>query len=117
MPTAGPVILVCAHGHRNVCCARFGGPLARGLAGHFDQIWETTHIGGDRYAASLVILPHGLYYGPVDMESATAAIAAYRRGEITPGRYRGRAGQPHDLQAAQHSAMIQTGFRGIPGLA
>ena len=27
-----PVFLVCTHGRRNVCCARFGGPLAQALA-------------------------------------------------------------------------------------
>jgi hypothetical protein len=60
---------------------------------------------------------HGLYYGPVDMESATAAIAAYRHGEVMFNRYRGRAGQPHEAQEAQHAAMIQSGSRHIPGPA
>jgi hypothetical protein len=91
----GPLILVCTHGRRNACCARLGGPLARILARrHGDQVWETTHVGGDLYAANLVILPHGLYYGPVTSRDACAAIEAYRRGEVIPGRYRGRAGQP-----------------------
>jgi hypothetical protein len=93
-PVTDPLYLVCTHGRRDVCCARFGVPLARALAAaHPAQVWETTHVGGHRYAANLVILPHGLYYGPVTEVSATAAIAAYQRGEIAPGRYRGRAGQ------------------------
>jgi hypothetical protein len=113
-PAPGPLILICTHGHRNVCCALFGGPLARALASQNDQVWETTHVGGDRHAANLVILPHGLYYGPVTLPAAQAAITAYQRGEVVLDRYRGRAGQPHATQAAQHSVMLRTGTRAIP---
>jgi hypothetical protein len=109
-PVARPLFLVCTHGRRDVCCARFGAPLARTLAGrHPGQVWETTHVGGHRYAANLVILPHGLYYGPVGEESARAAIAAYRRGELALDRYRGRAGQPRPVQAAEYARMTRTG--------
>ncbi|HEY1822246.1 MAG TPA: sucrase ferredoxin [Trebonia sp.] len=109
-PVTAPLYLVCAHGRRDVCCARLGGPLARELAAvRPAQVWETTHVGGHRYAANLVILPHGLYYGPVDPDSATAAIAAYDRGEVIPGRYRGRAGQPKDQQAEQGRRIAETG--------
>jgi hypothetical protein len=42
-----PLFLVCTHGKRSVCCARFGGPLAQALAArHPGQVWETTHVGG-----------------------------------------------------------------------
>jgi len=106
----GPVLLVCAHGRRDMCCGRYGGPLARQLAGlHPGQVWETTHLGGHRFAANLAILPHGIYYGPVDLRTATEAIAAYRRGEVTVHRYRGRAGQPPDVQAAEHAALAAAG--------
>ena len=101
-----PLLLVCAHGRRDVCCARLGGPLARNLAQRFPgQVWETTHVGGHRFAANLVLLPHGLYYGPVAGTSATAAIAAYQRGEVLLDRYRGRAGQPRDVQEAGHARL------------
>jgi hypothetical protein len=105
-PTAEPLYLVCAHGRRDACCARFGVPLARELAGHYpDQVWETTHVGGHRYAANLVILPHGLYYGPVEAGAALRAIGAYERGEVSPERYRGRAGQPRPAQEAEHALL------------
>lgn len=90
-PVAGPQFLVCTHARRDLCCARFGLPLARDLARERPgQVWETTHVGGHRYAANLVILPDALYYGPVDTPSATAAITAYLRGQVSPDRYRGR---------------------------
>ncbi|MGH3166589.1 MAG: sucrase ferredoxin [Trebonia sp.] len=78
---ARPLFLVCTHARRDRCCGRFGVPLARDLATRYPhEVWETTHVGGHRFAANLVILPHGLYYGPVDGPAARAAIDAYQRG-------------------------------------
>jgi hypothetical protein len=117
-PVREPVFLVCAHGRRNACCARFGAPLAAALAARYPrQIWETTHVGGHRFAANLVILPHGLYYGPVGVPEATAAIAAYQQGTITPQRYRGRAGQPKPTQEAEYTRLVRTGSLEAAALA
>ena len=117
-PTDGPVFLVCTHGRRSACCARFGAPLAQALAArHPGQIWETTHVGGHRFAANLVILPHGLYYGPVGLDAATAAISAYQRGAVAPGRYRGRAGQPKPTQEAEQTLLASTGSLTVAALA
>jgi hypothetical protein len=109
-PVTEPLYLVCAHGRRNVCCARFGGPLAQALAARYpSQVWETTHVGGHRFAANLVILPHGLYYGPVDAARAVEAIDAYARGTIVPERYRGRAGQPREVQEIEYARLTDAG--------
>jgi hypothetical protein len=113
-----PVYLVCGHAQRNACCARFGGPLAQALAARYPgQVFQTTHVGGHRFAANLVILPHGLYYGPVGLAEATAAIGAYERGAVTPGRYRGRAGQPKPTQEAEYEALIRVGSMDVAALA
>jgi hypothetical protein len=105
-----PVFLVCTHGKRNVCCARLGGPLAQTLATrHPGQVWETTHVGGHRFAANLVILPHGLYYGPVGVGPAAAAIDAYQRGAVVVDRYRGRAGQARADQEAEYARLVEGG--------
>ena len=81
------------------------------------QVWESTHVGGHRFAANLVILPHGLYYGPVGVPQATAAIAAYQQGTITPQRYRGRAGQPKPTQEAEYARLARTGSLEVAALA
>jgi hypothetical protein len=113
-----PVYLVCTHGRRNVCCARFGGPLAQALvARQPGRVWETTHVGGHRYAANLVILPHGLYYGPVDVDAASAAIGGYEQGLVMPERYRGRAGQPKATQEAEYALLTQAGSLKVDALA
>ena len=117
-PVDEPVFLVCAHAQRNACCARFGGPLAQALAARYPgQVFQTTHVGGHRFAANLVILPHGLYYGPVGLDAAIAAIGAYERGAVTAGRYRGRAGQPRPTQEAEHEVLTRTGSLAVAALA
>jgi hypothetical protein len=117
-PVSEPVFLVCGHAQRNACCARFGGPLAVELAARYPgQVFQTTHVGGHRFAANLVILPHGLYYGPVSVELATAAISAYERGAVEVGRYRGRAGQPRSVQEAEYELMTRHGGLPVAALA
>jgi Sucrase/ferredoxin-like len=117
-PAGEPVFLVCGHGQRNACCARLGVPLARQLAARYPgQVFQTTHVGGHRFAANLVILPHGLYYGPVGLAEATAAISAYQRGAVTPERYRGRAGQPQPAQRAEHARLARAGSLAVAALA
>jgi hypothetical protein len=113
-----PLYLVCTHAQRNACCARLGGPLAKALAARQPgRIWETTHVGGHRYAANLVILPHGLYYGPVGVAQAAAAIDAYTDGTVSPLRYRGRAGQPKPAQQAEYERLTSDGSLDVTALA
>jgi hypothetical protein len=68
-----------------------------------------THVGGHRFAANLVLLPHGLYYGPVTVGLAAAAIDAYQRGSVVVDRYRGRAGQPRADQEAEYARLPEGG--------
>ncbi|MEU4576466.1 MULTISPECIES: sucrase ferredoxin [Nonomuraea] len=113
-----PVFLVCTHAKRNACCARIGLPLARSLADFLpDRVWETSHVGGDRYAANLVCLPHGIFYGSMSQAAAIAAADAYRSGEVILDRLRGRAGIPEPLQAVEHFARAHTGERSVGAVA
>ena len=99
---AEAVLLVCAHGRREVCCARFGRPVARALAARFGpMVWETTHVGGDRFAANLVVLPSGAYYGRLDPEDAVRVAQAALSGHVALDRFRGSAGLPEAAQAAE----------------
>jgi (2Fe-2S) ferredoxin len=95
-------LLVCTHGLREVCCAAFGRPVARTLAERYgDAVWETTHVGGDRFAASLVALPSGAYFGRLDPADALRVAESVLAGRIEPDRFRGRAGLPPSAQAAE----------------
>ncbi|MFN8170215.1 MAG: sucrase ferredoxin, partial [Candidatus Nanopelagicales bacterium] len=72
-----PAYLVCTHGRHDTCCALEGRPLARELALRSpDNVWECSHLGGDRFAANLLVLPTGLVYGratPADVAELVEA--------------------------------------------
>ncbi|MBC8166228.1 MAG: hypothetical protein H7Y20_10190 [Bryobacteraceae bacterium] len=87
-----PLFLVCTHGRHDKCCALFGIPVYRALRKVFrSQTWECTHVGGDRFAANLVCLPHGLYYGHLLPAGGVAVASAYQSGAMITDNYRGRS--------------------------
>jgi hypothetical protein len=88
------VLIVCTHAKRDACCARYGAPVARDLAARGLPVWETTHLGGDRFAASMACLPDGTYHGILDRTSAGDVALACLRGEVSEPFYRGTAGEP-----------------------
>ncbi len=97
-----PVFVVCTHGRRDPCCAERGRPLAEAAAAAGrEAVWESTHVGGDRFAANLVVFPHGLYFGRVEPEEVADLMHAYREETIAPlHRYRGRSSNAFHVQAA-----------------
>jgi hypothetical protein len=87
-----PVLLVCTHGRHDTCCAIRGRPVAAALAErHGDRVWECSHVGGDRFAPSVVVLPDGTYYGGLDVADAGEVIDRHLAGAVTPSRLRGSA--------------------------
>jgi hypothetical protein len=114
-PHTDPLFLVCTNGRHDPCCATFGRPLARVLrAGpHRDDVWECSHIGGDRFAGNLVILPEGLYFGRCDDLSARRVMAEYGDGAIHLDRYRGRSVLGFYEQAAEFFVRRELGLTAI----
>ncbi|WP_453985010.1 sucrase ferredoxin [Brevibacterium casei] len=85
-----PVILVCAHGQHDVCCAVRGRPVAAVLAEQWpDLVWECTHVGGDRFAANILVVPDGVYYGNLDEDTAVEVITGHLADEIDGFHLRG----------------------------
>ncbi len=85
-----PLLLVCTHGRRDVCCAVRGRPVAAALAERWpDQTWECTHVGGDRFAANLVVVPSATYYGALDPDSAVRVVQDHLDGRVDPTHLRG----------------------------
>ena len=98
----GPLLLVCTHGSREVCCARYGRPVAMALAANFGRmVWETTHVGGDEYAANLVLLPKGVYFGRLSPERAVKVAERALAGDLDLDAYRGVAGRREASQNAE----------------
>ena len=113
-PSVQPCYLVCTHGRHDACCAIRGRPVALALQQlRPGEVWECSHVGGDRFAANVLALPHGLYYGRVDPTSAADLVAAQDRGEVLAALLRGRTTSTAPVQAAQHHARDLTGDQRI----
>lgn len=107
-PVEGPLFLVCTHGRRDPCCAERGRPLADALAGPFpDATWESSHLGGDRFAGNLLVFPHGFVFGRVAPADGPAAARAYLDGRLDLERLRGRTCRPMAIQAAEQLLRVR----------
>jgi hypothetical protein len=95
------VFLVCTHGGRDSCCALTGRPVAAAMAERFPaDTWESTHLGGHRFAPTLACFPHGLMYGRTSVAQGLEVAAAYRAGHIVAEHFRGRSTFSAPVQAA-----------------
>ena len=100
-----PLVAVCAHGKHDQCCAVRGRSACQAIAAKYPEItWECSHLGGDRFAATMLILPEGLCYGRVESADAAHLVTLYAEGRVDNGLLRGRTSLPHVVQAAQYFA-------------
>jgi len=97
-----PVILICTHGQRDTCCARAGAPVFHALSTtRPTQVWQTTHLGGHRFAATAVVLPWGVQLGRLEPDEADGLWSALDAGQVhSLDRYRGRTDLDCPAQAA-----------------
>jgi hypothetical protein len=117
-PLDQPLLLVCTHGTRDRCCAKYGQVLCRALNQHAPEGWvrQASHVGGDRFAGNLVCLPDGVYLGRVRPGRATRVLGDYLEGRVDLGVYRGRSCYPFPVQAAEIEIRRQTGLLGLHDL-
>jgi hypothetical protein len=116
-PGPGSLALVCTNGRHDPCCADHGRPIVRRfLTLGVPDVWECSHVGGDRFAGNLVFLPEGVYMGRVDGEAAPGVVADMRRGLLDLGRYRGRSFHPPLVQVADAHARTELGERRLDGV-
>ena len=113
-----PLVLVCTHGKRDRCCAMKGRPLVNELDRIYpsnrgsDVVWETSHIKGHRFAATLLLMPWGYSFGRMNLEATEAMIADAMRGVyFVPGN-RGRGIFSAPAQAAEVGVATQLATEG-----
>ena len=106
------VVLVCTNGKHDSCCATFGRPVVRALrtSPSAESVWECSHIGGDRFAGNVVLLPEGVYFGRCTPESAEAMVDRYRAGQLDLDHYRGRSTLSYMHQAAEYFTRRELGL-------
>ncbi|MEL6491250.1 MAG: sucrase ferredoxin [Cyanobacteria bacterium J06555_13] len=111
-------LLVCTHGMRDKCCARFGQPFFREATRSAKQgnlpntrVWQVSHIGGHRFAPTAISLPDGRYYGRLTLSQLQSIIT--RSGsveDVVRSIYRGWGLLPAPLQVLERQLLIQNGW-------
>lgn len=102
IPSEEPIVCVCTHARHDQCCAVKGRPVATAVAEAYpENTWECSHLGGDRFAATMIVFPAGLYYGRVTAAAAPALVELYRDGRVDPRYFRGRSSSRNVEQAAE----------------
>jgi hypothetical protein len=115
-------VLVCTHGANDACCGKFGYPVyerLRGIAGDSRdlRVWRTSHIGGHRFAATLMDLPEGRCWGHLDAESAERVLRRDVPAVELASKYRGWAGLGSQLEQVAERAILSSegwGWTGYP---
>ena len=88
-------LCVCTHGRYDQCCAKFGYQLFDTLRESISdtdpsiEIWESSHIGGHRFAPTMLDMPSGKMYGRVETSLINALLyeglsIEFHRGNVSP---------------------------------
>lgn len=123
-----PAVLVCTNGARDACCALEGRPAAAFLAerlrgrpagllrrGSGADVWESSHLGGHRFAPTLAVLPAGVLLGGLgpDPEALADAVEDLLAGRPVLDGYRGRSTFTAAEQAAETAVRRHLALVGI----
>ncbi|MBI4836693.1 MAG: hypothetical protein HY817_05560 [Candidatus Abawacabacteria bacterium] len=99
--TAQTHFFICTNGKHDPCCAKYGSNLFLTVASQCDNVWQTTHLGGDRFAANVLSLPHGAYYRRVDQPGLASIIANEKAQKVTLAHFAGRSCYSRAIQAGE----------------
>lgn len=112
-----PLCLVCAHGRRDRCCGVLGSAVFRAAQAEQVDVWQTSHLGGHRFAACALWLPNGTMHGRLRPEHVPAFIAAQQAAEVGDFElFRGTCAYDRPTQAAAIHLRRRLGEASIDGL-
>jgi hypothetical protein len=108
----GTDVLVCSHGARDRCCGSLGTALAatmpprRGV-----DVVRTSHLGGHRFAPTVLVLPSGTAWAWMDEDLLTAVVdRSVAPSELRP-HYRGSTAMAHPaLQVVEAEMLARVGW-------
>lgn len=112
-PLTGHHIFVCVHRNRDPRCGTCGPPVAAEFAAQLAErgltdsvtVRQSSHVGGHRFAANVLIYPGGDWYGYVTPDDVGRIIDQHiLRGEVVAGRWRGTMAGAPDRQVAPGDA-------------
>ena len=116
-------LMICTHASHNECCGVYGYPFYRQTIKHIKRLgleqqvqpWQISHIGGHRFAPTLIDFPQGRYYGNLDEMSLLCLLK--QQGAIAPllPTYRGWSLLPKPLQILEGELLCQYGWKWFQG--
>lgn len=112
IPVEGPLVLVCTHARRDVCCGTYGVPAYNALRRHVpaELLWRSSHQGGHRFAANVLALPEAVQLGRVLPDDAEGVAHALTERRIPLPFYRGRTLHAPEVQAADAAVRSALGL-------
>lgn len=118
-PIRETLLLCCTHGKKDKCCAKFGYAAYRALAAtvkdrrlHFD-VWESSHLGGCRFSASVMVFPTMHKYGRVAPEHVLPLLEHEVEGVPYLPCYRGNSLLTQPQQCAEIAALAWLSERNV----
>lgn len=101
---------VCTHARRDVCCSREGLPTWQRLDSLSNgRAWQTTHLGGHRFAPNVLTLPTARSYGRVRVNEVDEFFAVIESGGVPTRFLRGNSTLPPDAQACEPTILSKDG--------
>ncbi|WP_111412357.1 sucrase ferredoxin [Billgrantia lactosivorans] len=118
-PPSGSLLLCCTHGKKDKCCAKFGYAAYKALSTAVTErdlpfeVWESTHLGGCRLAASAMVFPALRKYGRIGEADVLPLLESEMAGRPYLPCYRGDSRLSPVQQCAQVAALEWLAARGI----
>jgi hypothetical protein len=112
-------IVCCTDGKQDPCCARYGFATWKALRQAADptrfRILQSTHLGGCRFAASLVVLPQRARYSRLEPSQVGDFLNCLEQGVPYLPAYRGNPSYDAAAQTAEITLLEWAGQRGMRG--
>jgi hypothetical protein len=116
-------LMICTHASHNECCGIYGYPFYQAAIAQIQQLgltqqvqpWQISHIGGHRFAPTLIDFPQGRYYGNLDRAALFSLLT--QQGDITSllSTYRGWSLLPKPLQILEARLWQHHGWPWLQG--
>ncbi len=106
-------MFICTHGSRDACCGKFGYTFYAALsrqAPAATRLWRTSHLGGHRFAPTLLDLPTGHYWGHLDPSHLPLLLKRQGPLDWLSATYRGWAGLGRFEQIAEQAVWQREGW-------
>lgn len=106
-----PQLWVCTHGKHDMCCAKFGQKVFEHFRKTIEEqnlaidLWESSHIGGHRMAATAIAFPSGDCYGRLDLNDVKPILENLISDRVYAPNFRGNCflpGVEQSIEAAIH---------------